>query len=170
MCALVFSLITVSTAAIAQKQICIGAVGGGDATTWNIQQPVLKAITTEASARGEQLKTQLLMSFTERQAKSEMPSLKCDYGLMINTNREWPTPKGAGLKTQDSKEEEKNPHPGSTAILQFILIDKSAKKLDKFETKIEMKSGATARDVQPELQEIIQEVANWTLDGTIPAK
>jgi hypothetical protein len=149
----------------AQKTICIGTVSGGDAAMWNLQQPLFKAITKEAASRGEQVKAQLLMSNNDRSAKGEMSSLKCDFGLLTNTNREWPQPKGGGLKQESASDDEKNPHPASTAYMEFTLLDKNAKKIDKFKTQIEMKSGYTAKDVQPELQEIIQEAANWTLDG-----
>ncbi len=154
-----------SSLGAAQKSICIGTVSGGDASMWNLQQPLFKAITTEAASRGEQVKAQLLMSNNDRSAKGEMSSLKCDFGLLTNTNREWPQPKGGGLKQESSSDDEKNPHPSSTAYMEFTLLDKNAKKIDKFKTQIEMKPGYTAKDVQPELQEIIQEVANWTLDG-----
>ena len=155
---------------LAQRQLCIGRVGGGDAPTWNIQQPIYQAITKEAAARGDKVTAQLMMAYNDKGAKGEMQGMKCDYGLVINTNREWPTPKGGGLKQDEGKDDEKNPHPASTAFLEFTLLDKNAKKLDKFKTQIEMKAGATAKDVQPELQEIIQELANWALDGTVAAK
>ncbi len=155
---------------VAQREICIGRVGGGDSVTWNIQQPIYQAITKEAASRGDKVTAQLMMAYNDRGAKAEMSSLKCDFGLTINTNREWPVAKGGGLKQGDAKEDEKNPHPSSTAYLEFTLLDKNAKKIDKFKTQIEMKQGATAKDVQPELQEIILELANWTLDGTIASK
>ena len=152
---------------VAQRQICIGRVGGGDAPMWNIQQPIYQAITKEAASRGDKVTAQLMMAYNDKSAKGEMQGMKCDYGLVINTNREWPTPKGGGLKQGDAKEDEKNPHPASTAYLEFTLLDKNAKKMDKFKTQIEMQPGATAKDVQPQLQEIILELANWTLDGTV---
>ncbi|WP_041855978.1 hypothetical protein [Candidatus Korobacter versatilis] len=150
---------------VAQHQICVGRVGGGDSPTWNIQQPTLQAINKEASSRGDKVTAQLMMAYNDKGAKGEMQAMKCDYGLVINTNREWPTPKGGGLKQEDANADEKNPHPASTAYLEFTLLDKNAKKIDKFKTQIEMKQGATAKDVQSELQEIIQELANWALDG-----
>src|SRR5206468_2489575 len=110
---LLFSALLLTSFAHAQKQICIGAIGGGDAPTWNIQQPLFKAITTEASSRGDQVKAQLLMSNNERQAKGEISSLKCDYAVITNTSREWPQPKGGGLKEGGDKEDEKNPWPGA---------------------------------------------------------
>ena len=161
----------VSSFGVAQREICVGRVGGGDAPTWNIQQPIYQAVTKEATSRGDKVTVQLMMAYNDKGAKGEMQAMKCDFGLVINASREWPTPKGSGgINKDDSKDDEKNPHPSSTAFLEFTLLDKNAKKIDKFKTKIEMKAGATAKDVQPELQEIIQELANWTLDGTIAAK
>ena len=169
-CGVLFVLSTFTTLGVAQKEICVGAIAGGDTVTWNIQQPLLKAITTEAASRGDAAKTQLLMSNNDKSAKSEMASIKCDYALMTNVRREWPTPKGGGLKTEDGKADEKNPHPSSTAWFQFTLLGKGGKKIDKFETSIEMPVGATAKDVAPQLQDLIQQMANWTLDGTIETK
>jgi len=165
-----FVLCALSTFSLAQKQICVGMIAGGDAIQWNIQQPLLKAITTEASARGDATKTQLLMSNNDKSAKGEMASIKCDYALMTNVRREWPTPKGGGLKEGGGKDDEKNPHPSSTAWFQFTLLGKDGKKIDKFETSIEMAPGATAKTVDPQLQDMIQQMANWTLDGTVTTK
>ena len=151
----------------AQKEICIGSIGGGDALTFNIQQPILKAIETEASSRGVKVTTRLLMNNNEKAAKSEMSALKCDYGLITDVSREWPQPKsssginagggGGGGKDEDT-------HPPSTSHFTYSLLDKDAKRLDRFKTQITMPQGAKAKDVDPDVKEMIQEVANWTLD------
>ena len=158
-----------TTFGAAQTSICIGSISGGDAVTWNIQQPILKAISTEAAARGVPVRTQLLTSSSEKQARGEMSSYKCDFALFTNASREWPTPKaetGVGGPTVGGGKKDDNPHPPSTANFRYVLADKSAKKIDKFEHSIEMQIRYTAKDVDPELQEMIQEVANRVLDET----
>lgn len=160
-------LFLLSAFGAAQKTICIGSIGGGDAPTWNIQQPILTAISKEATARGDKITTQLLTANNEHQAKGEMSAQHCDYAVMTNAHREWPTPKGGGLKEGDNKDDDKNPHPASTAYLQFVLLNKSAKKIDKFESQFEMKPGATAKDVSQDLSDVLQQVANWTLDSIV---
>lgn len=160
-----------TTYGVAQKEICVGAIGGGDAPIWNIQQPLLKAIETEAHSRGVAVTTRLLTNNNEKAAKGEMSALKCDVGLITYVSREWPTPKasggggGATLNAGGSGKDD-NPHPPSTARFEYSLVDKSAKKLDKFKTSISMQQGYTAKDVDPDVKEMIQEVANWTLDST----
>ena len=166
--ALIFLISTFSTLGMAQTRICIGAVSGGDAVTWNVQEPYLKAIMNEAKARGVPVTTQLLTSNNEKAARSEMSSYKCDFGLITNASREWPQPKtssginagGGGGKSDDA------PHPSSTARFHHSLLDKSGKRIDKWDSSIEMAQGATAKDVDPELKELIQEVANRVLDET----
>ncbi len=167
-CAVIFLISAISTLAMAQTRICIGAVSGGDSVTWNTQQPYLQAIMTEAKSRGVPVTTQLLMSNNEKSARSEISSYKCDYALMTNVGREWPQPKassgingGGGGGAKDDA-----PHPSSTARFHHVLLDKSGKKIDKWDASIEMPMSATAKDVQPELQELIQEVANRVLDET----
>ena len=154
----------------AQKEICIGSIGGGDALTWNIQQPLLKAIETEANARGVSITTRLLTNNNEKAAKGEMSALKCDYGVITNVSREWPAPKSSGgagtINAGGGGGKDDNPHPPSTARFEYMLLDKSAKRLDKFKTTISMEQGYTAKNVDPEVKEMIQEVSNWTLDGT----
>lgn len=150
----------------AQKKICVGAISGGDAPTWNIQQPLLKAIATEANSRGVTVSTQLLMNGGEKQAKGEMQSNGCDFAIMTNVSREWPTPKsGSGINGGggEPKEDDK-PHPASTANFHFAFLDKSAKRVDKLDRAIEMQRNYTAKNVDTELQEMIQGIANLVVD------
>jgi hypothetical protein len=155
-----------STVSVAQKKICVGAISGGDAPTWNIQQPLLKAIATEATSRGVTISTQLLMAGGEKQAKGEMSSYGCDFAIMTNVSREWPTPKaGSGINGGggEPKEDDK-PHPASTANFHFVFLDKSGKRVDKLDRAIEMQRSYTAKNVDPELQEMIQGMANLVVD------
>jgi hypothetical protein len=157
---------TLNTFGAAQKKICVGAISGGDAVTWNIQQPLLKAIATEANSRGVTISTQLLMAGVEKQAKGEMQSYGCDFAIMTSVSREWPTPKaGSGINggSGEAKEDDK-PHPASTANFHFAFLDKSAKRIDKLDRAIEMQRGYTAKNVDPELQEMIQGMANLVVD------
>ncbi len=162
-----------TTFGLAQKEICIGSIGGGDAVTWNIQQPLLKAIETEAHARGIPITTRLLTNNNEKAAKGEMSALKCDYGVLTNVSREWPTPKsgggGGGTINAGGGSKDDNPHPPSTAHFEYTLVDKSAKRIDRFKTSITMQQGYTAKDVDPDVKEMLQEVSNWTTDGTTTA-
>jgi len=165
------------SAALAQTKICIGNIGGSDNETFNIQQPLFDAIKTEAASRGAQVTLQLMTNSGEKQAKDEIKSLKCDFALMSNIAREWPQPKatdsqggGGSTPTIGGSKDKDNPHPPSTSRFHFALLDNKGKRIDKFETTITMQIRYTAKDVQPELKDILQEVANWTLDGTIPAK
>lgn len=164
--AVLFLIGAFSSLGVAQTRICIGSVSGSDAVTWNTQEPYLRAIMTEAKARGVPVSTQLLMSNNEKSARSEISSYKCDYALMTNASREWPQPKassgingGGGGGAKDDA-----PHPSSTARFHHVLLNKSGKKIDKWDSSIEMPMGATAKDKEPELQELIQEVANRVLD------
>lgn len=168
--AVLFLIGAFSTLGMAQTRICIGAVSGGDAVTWNTQQPYLQAIMTEAKARGVPVSTQLLMSNNEKSARSEISSYKCEYTLMTNASREWPQPKASsginGGSGGGGGQKDDTPHPSSTARFHHVLLDKSGKKIDKWDSSIEMPMGATAKDKEPELQELIQEVANRVLDET----
>ncbi len=156
---------TLSTLCVAQKKICVGAISGGDAVTWNIQQPLLKAISTEANSRGVAVSMQLLTAGGEKQAKGEMSSYGCDFAIMTNVSREWPTPKGqSGINGGGGEKEDDKPHPSSTARFHFAMLDKSAKRVDKLDKTIEMQTRYTAKDVDPELQEIIQGIANLVVD------
>lgn len=169
--AILLLLCVVSSLSFAQKKICIGSVGGSDAATFNIQQPLFKALTSEAASRGDNVTAQLMTNSNEKTAKGEMSALKCDFALMSNINREWPQPKGgmnAGTGGGGGKDD--NPHPPSTSRFHFILLDKNGKKMDKFETSVEMQIRYTAKDVETEVTQILQEVANWTLDSTIANK
>ena len=164
--AVVILVCTLSTLCAAQKKICVGAISGGDAVTWNIQQPLLKAISTEANSRGIAVSMQLLTAGVEKQAKGEMSSYGCDFAIMTNVSREWPTPKGQnGINggSGGAKEDDK-PHPTSTARFHFAMLDKSAKRVDKLDKSIEMQQGYTAKNVDPELQDIIQGIANLVVD------
>ncbi len=168
----ILTLCACTTYGVAQKEICVGAIGGSDALTWNIQQPLLKAIETEANSRGVQVTTRLLTNNNDKAAKGEMSALKCDSAVLTYVSREWPTPKasgggggGATLNAGGSKDD--NPHPPSTAHFEYTLVDKSARKLDKFKTSISMEVGYTAKDVDPDVKQMIQEVANWTVDGAV---
>ena len=161
-----------TTFGVAQKEVCVGAIGGSDALTWNIQQPLLKAIETEANSRGVQITTRLLTNNNDKAAKGEMAALKCDAAVLTYVSREWPAPKsggggggGATLNAGGGGKDD-NPHPPSTARFEYTLVDKSAKKLDKFKTSISMEQGYKAKDVDPDVKQMIQEVANWTVDGT----
>ncbi|HEY3928783.1 MAG TPA: hypothetical protein VGL89_10430 [Candidatus Koribacter sp.] len=173
---IVFLVCVCSSAALAQKKICIGNTGGSDAETFNIQQSLYDSIKHEAGSRGSQVTLQLLTNSGEKQAKDEIKSLKCDYALMSNINREWPQPKatdsqgGGNTPTIGGSKDKDNPHPASTSRFHFALLDDKGKRIDKFDTSIEMQIRYTAKDVQPELKDILQEVANWTLDGTIASK
>lgn len=162
-----------TTFGVAQKEICVGAIGGGDAMTWNIQQPLLKAIDTEATSRGVQVTTRLLTNNNEKAAKGEISALKCDVALITYVSREWPTPKGSGggggTINAGGGGKDDNPHPPSIAHFEYTLVDKSAKKLDKFKTSISMEVGYTAKDVDPDLKQMIQETANWTVDAATTA-
>jgi hypothetical protein len=156
---------TLSTLCAAQKKICVGAISGGDALTWNIQQPLLKAISTESTSRGVAATTQLLTAGGEKQAKGEMSSYGCDFAIMTNVSREWPTPKGqSGINGGGGAKEDDKPHPTSTARFHFVMLDKSAKRVDKLDKSIEMQQGYTAKNVDPELQDIIQGIANLVVD------
>jgi hypothetical protein len=163
-----------TTIGAAQREICVGSIGGGDAVTWNIQQPLLKAIDDEAQALGVKITTRLLTNNNEKAAKGEMQALKCDYGLITSVSREWPQPKGqsgiSGGGGGGGGGKDDNPHPPSIAHFEFTLVDKNAKRMDRFKTQIEMQIRYTAKDVEPDLKEIIQQVANWTLDGTTGSK
>jgi hypothetical protein len=160
-----------TTFGAAQKEICIGAIGGGDALTWNIQQPILKAIETEAASRGVQITTRLLNNNNEKAAKGEMAALKCDYGVITSASREWPTPKsGSGINGGGGGKSDDKPNPPSVAHFEYTLTDKSAKRMDRFKTSISMETGYTAKDVAPDMKEMIQQVANWVLDATAPSK
>jgi hypothetical protein len=155
-----------TTFASAQKTVCISAVGGGDANTFNIQEPLLKAIAKEATSRGTQVSTQLLITEGEKQTRSAMGAAKCDLAVVSNISRVWPQPKsgtGGSINPGKAKDDD-DPHPSSTAEFHFILLDKSGKRMDKFDSKIEMKIRYTVRDVQPELQEIMDQMANLTVD------
>jgi hypothetical protein len=165
--AVALMLCTFTTLSAAQKKICIGAISGGDAVTWNIQQPLLKAIATEASSRGVSITTQLLTASYEQQARGEMASYGCDYALMTSVGREWPTPKaGSGINGGGGAKDEDKPHPVSTARFHYVLLDKSAKRVDKLDKAIEMQQGYTAKNVDAELQEMIQSMANLVVDDT----
>ena len=82
-----------TTFGVAQKEVCVGAIGGSDALTWNIQQPLLKAIETEANSRGVQITTRLLTNNNDKAAKGEMAALKCDAAVLTYVSREWPSAK-----------------------------------------------------------------------------
>ncbi len=173
--ALIVFAALVSTLAVGQTTICVSAIGGGDAPTWNIQERLYKAIETEAKSRGDNVTLQLMTTSNEKQAKDEMHSLKCNFALITNTSREWPTPKAsdslqAGGATVGGGGKNDNPHPPSIAHFHFLLLDKNGKKLDKYETQIEMQLRYTAKDVETDLAQIIQEMANWTLDGSVANK
>ena len=55
-------------------------------------------------------------------------------------------------------------------ITSYGVDGREAKRMDRFKTQIEMQIRYTAKDVEPDLKEIIQQVANWTLDGTTGSK
>lgn len=155
--ALAILIVTLSSLSFAEKKVCIGAISGGDAATWNIQQPLLKAISTGAAAQGTPVETQLLTSGNEKQARGEINSYKCDYTLITNVSREWPVAK-------DKPGKDDNPHPPSTARFHFLVLDSKAGKIDKFDTTISMEEGYTAKNVDDSLQDIIQQVSQLVLD------
>lgn len=160
-----------STIAVAQKKVCIGSISGGDAAMWNLQEPLLKEITTQAKNMGSPLSTELMMSSNEKSARGEMSSMKCDFGLITSVSREWDQPKASsGLNAGGGGGQKDEPHPGSNARFHFTLLDNKGKRIDKFDTTIRMEMGYTAKDVQPELKDVIEQVGNWIIDGTAATK
>ena len=156
----------------AAQKICIAAPGGGDAATFNIQQPLYKAIADEIKARGQKIDMQLLASNYEKSVRKEAAGYKCDYSIVTDLSREWPTPKssdGGGGATLGGKKDD-DPHPPSTSHWKFYFLDKDGKRVDKFETSIEMQVGFTAANVKDKVTEIIQQMANLAADYVTPQK
>lgn len=156
----------------AQQKLCLAAPGGSDAATFNIQQPLYKAIADEGKARGQSIQIQLLASNFEKSAKKEAAGYKCDYLIVSELSREWPQPKsdsgGGGMSLGGKKDDDA--HPPSTSHFKFYVFDKSGKRVDKFETEISMPMGATGADVKDQVKEIIQQVANLAADYMTPQK
>ena len=167
-----FALFTLSAVGTAQQKLCLAAPGGGDASTFNIQQPLYKAIADEGKARGQSVEVQLLASNYEKSAKKEAAGYKCDYLVVSDLSREWPQPKsdsgGGGMNLGGKKDEDA--HPPSISHFKFYIFDKSGKRVDKFETQIEMFPGYTATNVKDQVKEIIQQAANLAADYVTPQK
>jgi hypothetical protein len=164
--------VCVLSAMSAAQKICIGAPGGSDAVTFNIQQPLYKALADELKARGQTGDLQLLASNYEKSVRKEASGYKCEYAIVTDLSREWPTPKDdkGGGATLGGKKDDDNAHPPSTSHWHFHILDKDGKRVDKFETEIEMQPGFTAANVKDKVQEIIQQVANLAADYVTPQK
>lgn len=169
--ALAFLLLWMAGVVVAQApgSVCVAALSGPQASSWNLQKPIAREISEQAASRHADLTSQLLTANDEKKAKVESRERSCTYLLLpwweagdssvnFGLNPSERAPRASITDTAATVGSQQ-----SGARLQYKLFDAQGKKIASGHFTLELKPSPVREDYEAAGGKLVSQVAGAVL-------